>query len=200
MPPLYAASDGCFKASFRPRQGPKRPEKGVRTLKKEEKTVFSRRTRIVRHLQTPPAVGDQDGTQTNGMNFAQACATGLSTVHLRAPSKVKHFCLKRRSRRVCRPLDERRHEEAFESPSRRFAFEESDADSLKGESTIVKAGVSDTRRRVREFSPDRAQNRASEPSVFRRGACKNEESAFQKAFEMTRGFRMTPPNHLKNLA
>ena len=92
-------------------------------------------------------------------------------------------------------MDERRHEEAFESPSRRFAFEESDADSLKGESTIVKAGVSDTRRRVREFSPDRA----SEPSVFRRGACKNEESAFQKAFEMTRGFRMTPPNHLKNL-
>lgn len=73
VPPLYAASDGCFKASFRPRQGPKRPEKGVRTLKKEEKTVFSRRTRIVRHLQTPPAVGDQDGTQTNGMNFAQAC-------------------------------------------------------------------------------------------------------------------------------
>ncbi|MFR4149519.1 MAG: hypothetical protein ACLT0O_10975, partial [Sutterella wadsworthensis] len=44
-----------------------------RTLKKEEKTVFSRRTRIVRHLQTPPAVGDQDGTQTNGLNFAQAC-------------------------------------------------------------------------------------------------------------------------------
>lgn len=73
VPPLYAASDGCFKASLRPRQGPKRPEKGVRTLKKEEKTVFSRRTRIVRHLQTPPAVGDQDGTQTNGMNFAQAC-------------------------------------------------------------------------------------------------------------------------------
>ena len=73
VPPLYAASDGCFKASFRPRQGPKRPEKGVRPLKKEEKTVFSRRTRIVRHLQTPPAVGDQDGTQTNGMNFAQAC-------------------------------------------------------------------------------------------------------------------------------
>ena len=89
-------------------------------------------------------------------------------------------------------MDERRHEEAFESPSRRFAFEESDADSLKGESTIVKAGVSDTRRRVREFSP--------EPSVFCRGACKNEESAFQKAFEMTRGFRMTPLNHLKNLA
>ena len=73
VPPLYAASDGCFKASLRPRQGPKRPEKGGRTLKKEEKTVFSRRTRIVRHLQTPPAVGDQDGTQTNGMNFAQAC-------------------------------------------------------------------------------------------------------------------------------
>lgn len=73
VPPLYAASDGCFKASLRPRQGPKRPEKGRRTLKKEEKTVFSRRTRIVRHLQTPPAVGDQDGTQTNGMNFAQAC-------------------------------------------------------------------------------------------------------------------------------
>lgn len=73
VPPLYAASDGCFKASLRPRQGPKRPEKGVRTLKKEGKTVFSRRTRIVRHLQTPPAVGDQDGTQTNGMNFAQAC-------------------------------------------------------------------------------------------------------------------------------
>lgn len=37
VPPLYAASDGCFKASIRPRQGPKRPEKGVRTLKKEEK-------------------------------------------------------------------------------------------------------------------------------------------------------------------
>lgn len=73
VPPLYAATDGCFKASLRPRQGPKRPEKGGRTLKKEEKTVFSRRTRIVRHLQTPPAVGDQDGTQTNGMNFAQAC-------------------------------------------------------------------------------------------------------------------------------
>lgn len=73
VPPLYAASDGCFKASLRPRQGPKRHEKGGRTLKKEEKTVFSRRTRIVRHLQTPPAVGDQDGTQTNGMNFAQAC-------------------------------------------------------------------------------------------------------------------------------
>ena len=73
VPPLYAASDGCFKASLRPRRGPKRPEKGGRTLKKEEKTVFSRRTRIVRHLQTPPAVGDQDGTQTNGMNFAQAC-------------------------------------------------------------------------------------------------------------------------------
>ena len=73
VPPLYAASDGCFKASLRPRQGPKRPEKGGRTLKKEEKTVFSRRMRIVRHLQTPPAVGDQDGTQTNGMNFAQAC-------------------------------------------------------------------------------------------------------------------------------
>lgn len=73
VPPLYAASDGCFKASLRPRQGPKRPEKGGRTLKKEEKTVFSRRTRIIRHLQTPPAVGDQDGTQTNGMNFAQAC-------------------------------------------------------------------------------------------------------------------------------
>lgn len=90
-------------------------------------------------------------------------------------------------------MDERRHEEAFESPPRRFAFEESDADSLKGESTIVKAGVSDTRRRVREFSPDRAQNRASEPSVFRRGACKNEESAFQKAFEMTRGFRNDAP-------
>lgn len=91
VPPLYAASDGCFKASLRPRQGPKRPEKGVRTLKKEEKTVFSRRTRIVRHLQTPPAVGDQDGAQTNGMNFAQACATGLSTVHLRAPSKFSIF-------------------------------------------------------------------------------------------------------------
>ena len=73
VPPLYAASDGCFNASFRPRQDPKCPEKGVRTLKKEEKTVFSRRTRIVRHLQTPPAVGDQDETQTNGMNFAQAC-------------------------------------------------------------------------------------------------------------------------------
>lgn len=73
VPPLYAASDGCFKASLRPLQGPKRPEKGGRTLKKEEKTVFSRWTRIVRHLQTPPAVGDQDGTQTNGMNFAQAC-------------------------------------------------------------------------------------------------------------------------------
>lgn len=73
VPPLYAASDGCFKASLRPRQGPERPEKGVRTLKQEEKTVFSRRTRIVRHLQTPPAVGDQDGTQTNGLNFAQAC-------------------------------------------------------------------------------------------------------------------------------
>ena len=42
-------------------------------------------------------------------------------------------------------MDERRHEEAFESPSRRFAFEECDAESLKGESTIVKAGVSDTR-------------------------------------------------------
>lgn len=73
VPPLYAASDGCVKASLRPRQGPNRPEKGVRTLKKEEKNVFSRRTRIVRHLQTPPAVSDQDGTQTNGMNFAQAC-------------------------------------------------------------------------------------------------------------------------------
>ena len=73
VPPLYAASDGCFKASLRPRQGPKRPEKGGRTLKKEEKTVFSRRTRIVRHLQTPPAVGGQDWRQTNGMNFAQAC-------------------------------------------------------------------------------------------------------------------------------
>ena len=36
-------------------------------------------------------------------------------------------------------MDERRHEEAFESPSRRFAFEESDAESLKAESTIVKA-------------------------------------------------------------
>lgn len=72
VPPLYAAPDGCFKASFRPRQGPKRPEKGVRTLKKEGKTVFSRRTRIVRRPQSPPAVGDQDGTQTNGMNFAQA--------------------------------------------------------------------------------------------------------------------------------
>ena len=73
VPPLYAASDGCFKASLRPRQGPKRPEKGGRTLKKEVKTVFSSRTRIVRHLQTPPAVGDQDGTQTNGLNFTQAC-------------------------------------------------------------------------------------------------------------------------------
>lgn len=73
VPPLYAAPDGCFKASFRPCKGPKCPEKGVRTLKKEEKTVFSRRTRIIRHLQTPPAVGNQDGTQTNGMNFARAC-------------------------------------------------------------------------------------------------------------------------------
>ena len=72
VPPLYAAPDGCFKASFRSRQGPKCPEKGVRTLKKEGKTVFSRRTRIVRRPQSPPAVGDQDGTQTNGMNFAQA--------------------------------------------------------------------------------------------------------------------------------
>lgn len=75
VPPLYAAPDGCFKASFRPCKGPKCPEKGVRTLKKEEKTVFSRRTRIIRHLQTPPAVGNQDGTQTNGMNFARACCS-----------------------------------------------------------------------------------------------------------------------------
>ena len=37
VPPLYAAPDGCFKASFRPRQGPKCPEKGVRTLKKRGK-------------------------------------------------------------------------------------------------------------------------------------------------------------------
>ena len=51
-------------------------------------------------------------------------------------------------------MDERRHEEAFESPSRRFAFEESDADSLKGESTIVKTGASDIRQarlRARNF-------------------------------------------------
>ena len=95
-------------------------------------------------------------------------------------------------------MDERRHEEAFESPSRRFAFEECDAESLKGESTIVKAGASDVRRRVLVFLPDRAQNRTNDSSIFRRITCENEESAFQKAFKMTRGFRMTPQNHLKN--
>lgn len=72
VPPLHDAPDDCFNASFSPRQGPESPEKGVRTLKKEDKTVFSRRTRIVYRPQTPPAVGDQDGTQTNGMNFALA--------------------------------------------------------------------------------------------------------------------------------
>ena len=75
VPPLYAAPDGCFKASFKPRQGSKCPEKGVRPLKIEGKTVFSRRTRIVRRPQSPPAVGDQDGTQTNEMNFARACCS-----------------------------------------------------------------------------------------------------------------------------
>lgn len=69
VPPLYAAPDGCFKVSFRPRQGPKCPEKGVRPLKKEGKTVFSRRTRIVRRPQSPPAVGDQDGTQKKRDEF-----------------------------------------------------------------------------------------------------------------------------------
>ena len=97
-------------------------------------------------------------------------------------------------------MDERRHEDAFESPSRRFAFEESDADSLKGESTIVKAGASDVRRRVLVFLPDHAQNRTNDLSVLSLETRKNEDAAFQKAFEMTLGFRMTPPNHLKNLA
>lgn len=45
VPPLYAASDGCFKASFRPRQGPKRPEKGVRTIKKMRKKPSSQEGR-----------------------------------------------------------------------------------------------------------------------------------------------------------
>lgn len=97
-------------------------------------------------------------------------------------------------------MDERRHEEAFESPSRRFAFEECDAESLKGESTIVKAGASDVRRRVLVFLPDHAQNRTNGLSVLSLETRKNEDAAFQKAFKMTHGFRMRPPNHLKNLA
>lgn len=96
-------------------------------------------------------------------------------------------------------MDERRHEEAFESPSRRFAFEECDAESLKGESTIVKAGASDVRRRVLVFLPDHAQNRTNGLSVLSLETCKNEDAAFQNAFKMTHGFKMTPPNHLKNL-
>lgn len=64
----------------------------------------------------------------------------------------------------------------------------------------MKAIASDVRRRVLVFLPDRVQNRTNGSSVFRRVTCKNEESAFQKAFKMTRGFKMMPSNHLKDPA